>query len=78
MVSIVVIREWYCLRGIGRYDLVGVGVALLEKASHWGIRSPSQAGVSLFLLSCDLDLSPTPPAPCLPMGWNALCHENDG
>lgn len=31
-----VIREWHYLTGIGGCDLVGVGVALLEKMCHWG------------------------------------------
>ena len=66
---------------IRRYVLVGVDVSLLEEECGLrGLRSSSSASVSLSLplarVDQDVELSCPSPAPCLPAGHHASCHDN--
>ena len=75
------IREWSYLRRVGRCNLVGVGVALLEKVCL-RFQKPKQvrSSVSLFLLPEDLDveLSAIFSTPSLPVYCHAPCHDDKG
>lgn len=72
------------IRGIERYDLIEVGVVLLEEVCPWGwvlrFQKPTSGPMSLFLsfiLVQDVKLWATSPAPCLPVSCRILhCDDN--
>lgn len=70
---------------IGRHNLVGVDVALLEEVCHCGSALKSQklklglVCLILFLMPADSDIEPsaTSPAHCLPMCHHVSHHDNN-
>lgn len=53
------IRERNCLGWIGRYGIVGVGIALLEDVCQWDclkFQKPKPGGIALFTFPVDLEL----------------------